>query len=52
MDITIVAVVEKLKSGGVVVLPTQIVYDPAANALNIDTVEKIFKIKGSPYSEC
>jgi len=51
MDSTIVAAVEKLKSGGVVVLPTETVYGLAANALDSDAVEKIFKIKGRPHSD-
>ena len=44
MDSALVAAVEKLKSGEVVVLPTETVYGLAANALNSDAVEKIFKI--------
>lgn len=51
MDSTIVAAVEKLKSGGVVVLPTETVYGLVANALNGDAVEKIFKIKGRPHND-
>ena len=51
MDSTIVAAVEKLKSGEVVVLPTETVYGLAANALNGDAVEKIFKIKGRPHND-
>ncbi|MGC8828835.1 MAG: L-threonylcarbamoyladenylate synthase [Verrucomicrobiia bacterium] len=37
-----------LKNGDVVALPTETVYGLAANALNCDAVEKIFKIKGRP----
>ena len=51
MDSALVAAVEKLKSGEVVVLPTETVYGLAANALNSDAVEKIFKIKGRPHSD-
>ena len=51
MDSTIVAAVEKLKSGEVVVLPTETVYGLAANALDSDAVEKIFKIKGRPHND-
>lgn len=51
MDSALVAAVEELKSGEVVVLPTETVYGLAANALNSYAVEKIFKIKGRPHSD-
>lgn len=37
-----------LKSGGVVVIPTETVYGLAANAFDEKAVEKIFKAKGRP----
>src|SRR4051812_28502567 len=40
--------VEKLRSGGVVALPTETVYGLAANALDANAVQRIFEIKGRP----
>src|SRR5438270_11204169 len=40
--------VEKLRSGGVVALPTETVYGLAANALDAAAVQRIFEIKGRP----
>ena len=39
---------EILKNGGLVGIPTETVYGLAANALNSEAVEKIFKAKGRP----
>ncbi len=39
---------ELLRTGAVVALPTETVYGLAANALNAEAVERIFKIKGRP----
>lgn len=40
--------VEILKNGGLVAIPTETVYGLAANALNEDAVQNIFKSKGRP----
>ncbi|MGA1236022.1 MAG: L-threonylcarbamoyladenylate synthase, partial [Limisphaerales bacterium] len=42
------ASVQLLSEGQVVALPTETVYGLAANALNPDAVEQIFRIKGRP----
>ena len=39
---------EILRNGGLVAIPTETVYGLAANALNPDAVENIFKAKGRP----
>ena len=39
---------EELKKGNVVAIPTETVYGLAANALNPQSVAKIFKAKGRP----
>ncbi|GHO95943.1 threonylcarbamoyl-AMP synthase [Reticulibacter mediterranei] len=42
---------ELLRSGELVVFPTETVYGLGANALQADAVEKIFAAKGRPYSD-
>lgn len=39
-------VVRNLSSGGVAVIPTDTIYGLVGNALNLQTVERIYKIKG------
>ncbi|MDR1413957.1 MAG: threonylcarbamoyl-AMP synthase [Puniceicoccales bacterium] len=46
----IAAAIQALKRGDVVVLPTETVYGLAANALNVEAVEKIYRIKGRPHN--
>lgn len=42
-------IVEALKAGELVALPTETVYGLAGNALCPDTVRKIFEVKGRPF---
>ena len=44
-------VVNILKNGGVIVIPTDTVYGLACDALNIDAVDKIYKLKQRNYSK-
>src|SRR5258705_872906 len=47
-DAAVKRAVELLRAGDVVALPTETVYGLAANALNEETVRRIFEIKGRP----
>jgi len=47
-DTAVQRAVELLRAGEVLALPTETVYGLAANALNPNAVEKIFRIKGRP----
>lgn len=42
-------IVEALKAGDLVALPTETVYGLAANALNPHAAQKIFQVKGRPF---
>lgn len=48
IDIAVMEAANLLRNGEVVALPTETVYGLAANALNPQAVEKIFKTKGRP----
>lgn len=41
---------ETLRSGGVVVIPTETVYGLACDATNVEAVRRVFEIKGRPSS--
>ena len=41
---------QSLRKGGIVVFPTETVYGLAANAMNDDSVAKVFQIKNGPPS--
>ena len=43
--------VQKLKKGGIVVIPTETVYGLGANATRIESVKKIFKLKKRPKND-
>jgi L-threonylcarbamoyladenylate synthase len=48
---TIARAAELLRLGELVVFPTETVYGLGADALQVDAVEKIFAVKGRPYSD-
>lgn len=48
-DYPIEEIVDALRAGNLVALPTETVYGLAANALNPLAVKKIFEVKGRPY---
>jgi L-threonylcarbamoyladenylate synthase len=43
--------VETLRTGGLVVFPTDTVYGVGCNAFNVDAVQKIYALKGRRYSK-
>ena len=43
--------VQKLKKGGLVVIPTETVYGLGANATRTESVKKIFKLKKRPKND-
>ena len=53
IDEQVKEVVEVIKNGGIVVIPTDTVYGISADALNEKAVEKIYKIKKrKPSNPC
>lgn len=48
-DYLIEEIIEALRAGDLVALPTETVYGLAANALNPVAVKKIFEVKGRPF---
>ena len=49
-DIDVAFAAELLRAGELVAIPTETVYGLAANALDVDAVERIFAAKGRPHS--
>ena len=47
-DLSLIA--DIIKSGGIVIIPTDTVYGIAADAMNEDAVRRIYEIKGRDFS--